>query len=203
MKRRFGFACLLASMSMGAAARADGPTTTTSTTSTTTMTAPAPASPAPTTTAPAAAAKPSITSGEPPVGDAPMTETKSPINRALMTTGVLLLGGTYAASAVEAYASSRPEDQKYLYIPVAGPWLDLTHRDCTFTPCGNGSNENVNKALLIADGIGQGLGILGIVTSLFLPEKTTAHWLLLGQGNIEAGPSRVGTGYGLGAVGTF
>lgn len=132
--------------------------------------------------------------------DLPSTETSSIVNRPLLITSTLLFAGTWGTSIGFAYFSDRPEDQKYLYYPVAGPWLDYANRDCAARPC---TNEGLNKALLIADGIGQGLGALGMVTSFFIPEKTTRHWHLIGADIIHAGPTRVGTGYGIGAMGRF
>jgi hypothetical protein len=136
----------------------------------------------------------------PTVRELPSTETKSPVNRALLASGTLLLGGTYATSAIVAFSSSRPEDQKYLYIPVAGPWMNLEKRDTAARPS---VNERANKALLALDGIGQGLGALMMISSLFIPERTTRHWYLIGNEDVHGGPIAVGTGYGLGAAGRF
>jgi hypothetical protein len=172
----------------------------------TTATPPPPAPQPPPQTASSASTPPTTTSAllsaqpSQAVEDLPTTETKSAINRPLMTTGIILLGGSYAASAVAAYTSERSEDQKNLYYPVAGPWMDLANRDCNARPC---SNEGLDKALLIADGVAQGLGAIGVVTSLFIPEKTTRHWYLIGDDDLHGGPTRVGTGYGLGAAGRF
>jgi len=135
------------------------------------------------------------------VRDLPSTEKVSVVNRPLLLTGTLVLAGTYGTSIGFAYYSNRAEDQKYLYYPLAGPWLDLGNRDCNARPC---NNENLNKGLLIADGIGQGLGVVAIVTSLFLPERKTRRWYMIGDGrSVLGGPMRVGTGYGLGAIGQF
>ncbi len=135
------------------------------------------------------------------VRDLPSTEKVSVVNRPLLLTGAVVLAGTYGTSIGFAYYSDRNEDQKYLYYPLAGPWLDLDHRDCNARPC---SNENLNKGLLIADGIGQGLGLVAIVTSFFLPERKTKRWYMIGDGkSVLGGPMRVGTGYGLGALGRF
>jgi hypothetical protein len=59
------------------------------------------------------------------------------------------------------------------------------------------------KALLVADGIAQGLGALMLVSSFFIPEKKTSHWYLIGSNDLRVAPSNVGTGYGLGAMGRF
>jgi hypothetical protein len=159
---------------------------------------PGPPTPDPSTAAP-------MTSGSLRTPDLPPPEgptTQSPINRPLLLTGTLFLGGTYLASGVDALTSGRQADRNNLGIPVAGPWMDYANRGCS-TPGQCNSNETGYKALLILDGIGQGLGALAMVTSLFLPEKTTRSWYLIGNDSVHAAPAAVGTGYGLGAVGSF
>ncbi len=134
------------------------------------------------------------------MADVPVTETKSPINRPLLLTSTLVFGGTYAASAVVSITSDRPSDKSNLAIPVVGPWLDLANRDTDNRPS---NNEGLNKALLIADGVAQGLGAIGMVASFFIPEKTVRHFYVLGNEKLHVAPTRVGTGYGLGGGGTF
>jgi hypothetical protein len=156
------------------------------TTASTSTTVSADTTPMPATTTPAVA--PTASSSPTTIEQEPTTETKSPINRPLLLTSFLLLGGTYAASAIDAAESGRPSDHKYLYYPVVGPWLDLANRNCEARPCGG---ETGNKALLILDGVGQGLGALGMITSLFIPEKTTKNWKLRGAGRTDAGGKRL------------
>jgi hypothetical protein len=147
---------------------------------------------------------PSATSGAPGVTPVEVSGTTKTtwINRPLLVTGLVLLGGSYATSAVVGAESSRPSDNPNLYYPVVGPWLDLAQRDCsTQLPCS--SKETGNKALLIIDGSIQGLGALAAVTSLFLPEKIGRHFLIIGGDKLRAFPTMVGSGYGLGAGGRF
>jgi hypothetical protein len=135
--------------------------------------------------------------------DLPAPETTtSPVNRPLLTTGILLLGGTYGASAIDGALSGRNADKNNLYYPVVGPWMDYANRGgCPTT--GSCGSETGYKALLILDGIGQGLGVVAIVTSLFIPEKSSRNWFLIGNRGLHAAPVMVGTGYGLGAGGNF
>lgn len=130
------------------------------------------------------------------------TEEKKFLNRPLFFTGLTLFGGAYAASTVVAATNDRPSDDK-LYYPVVGPWMDLADRGCSTRGCPGG--EGINTALLIGDGVAQGLGALGIVTSLIVPEKTTKNWWLLGNvGPVKVSPGRVGrTGTGVSVGGTF
>jgi len=165
-----------------------------------------------TTTALPATAQPPLVTTTPPTTaivttqqqtmvDLPAQETtRSPVNRPLLITGLVVFGGTYGASVIDAATSTRDADKNYLIYPVVGPWMDYAHRDCDLRPC---PNETGNKALLILDGVGQGLGALSVVASLFIPEKTTRNWYLIGGRGVHAAPSRVGTGYGFGAGGVF
>jgi hypothetical protein len=179
-----------------------------------------PSAPLPPAPAPAAAPSPAAAPAEPPTlatstaasGVAPtssdlpapeaQTTTKSFINRPVLVTSLLFLGGTYLASAVDGATSGRDADRNNLFYPVVGPWMDYANRDCG-VPNKCNANEGGYKALLVLDGIGQGLGALGVITSFFIPEKTTRNWYLIGSSQFHAAPSPIGTGYGLGAAGEF
>jgi hypothetical protein len=140
------------------------------------------------------------TTGEAPL-DLPAPETRSWVNRPLLVTGTIVLVGSYVPAAIVAYTSDRPSDQTNLYYPVVGPWMDLADRDCANRPCSNG--DAVGKVLLIAGGVGQGLGALAVVSSFFLPNKVTRNWYLVGNDHTHVAPSRIGSGYGLSAAGSF
>lgn len=129
---------------------------------------------------------------EEPNFDAETTRQTWP-NVPMLSTGATVFGVSYLPAVIGGAVANAPND-KDLYIPVAGPFLMLT----------NGPEEKrVFKALLITDGVVQGLGALMMVTSFFVPEKTTKHWYLIGSNDLRVAPSNVGTGYGLGAAGRF
>ncbi len=136
----------------------------------------------------------------PRTADIPPPERRSWVNRPLLITSSILLVGSYVPMAAIAYTSDRRADQTNLYYPVVGPWMNLADRQCDIRPC---NNEGLNKAMLILDGVGQGLGAIGVVTSFFLPNTSTSNWYLVGDDKAHAGPTRVGTGYGMGAAGVF
>jgi hypothetical protein len=98
---------------------------------------------------------------------------------------------------------SDESSDKRLYIPVAGPWLDLAERDCP--DC---RHETANKALLVVDGIFQGLGALDIVGSFFVVEDrvTVARKAppspTVASVRLAVTPVR-GGGYGMVALGQF
>lgn len=105
-----------------------------------------------------------------------MTTTTAPIeaigtlpNRFLLRSGMFTLGAAYVPALVVAIESERAEDN-HLYAPVVGPWFDLAAReDCR----GDCSGETLNKVMLVADGVFQGLGALQVMGSFVLPETQT------------------------------
>ena len=104
----------------------------------------------------------------PPGGE--RRETHLP-NRSLLSTGAGVFLLSYAPSVVIGAMSPRDADKK-LFIPVAGPWMDLGHRGCgPEHPCGKG--EDIATAMLITSGVVQGAGVLMALGSLVIPESTT------------------------------
>jgi len=130
-------------------------------------------------------------------------------DRTLLRSGVWTLGLSYVPALVVAIESPVPAD-RYLYAPVAGPWLDLAHRECS--TC---RHETLNKVLLVTDGIIQGIGSLEIIGSLLFIERTTvssgddsrsvasAKDRRTSDFQLKFSPRKMGGGYGLAAVGTF
>lgn len=131
-------------------------------------------------------------------------------DRTLLRTGVWTLGLSYVPALVVAIESPLPAD-RFLYVPVAGPWLDLSQRDCS--TC---EHETLNKVLLVTDGIIQGIGSLEIVGSLLFIERSSST--TAGSGvprmarskrgpgsdfQLRFAPRKIAGGYGLAAVGTF
>lgn len=114
-------------------------------------------------------------------------------NVPLLATGATVFGISYLP-AVAGAAFSDAGGHKDLYIPVAGPWMMFAR----------GAEETKGeKALLVIDGVAQGLGALMLLSSLFIPEKSTEHWYLIGKNDVLLAPTRLATGYGMGARGRF
>src|SRR5689334_23749882 len=91
-------------------------------------------------------------------------------NQAMLTSGAFALGVPYVASIIVAAESAHPGD-KNLYVPVAGPWMDLGDRHCAAGE--NCGHEGLYKGLLIVDGLFQGIGALNIAGAFLFPETLT------------------------------
>lgn len=133
-----------------------------------------------------------------PVIDATTRRSSLP-NKPLLVTGLVVLGSSYGASAIGAAISDR-EYQDKLYYPVAGPWLALEDRDCSAEPC---PRKTLETTLLIGSGVLQGIGALSLVMSLFVPEKTTQQWYLIGNEDLTVAPVAGGSTVGASAFGRF
>jgi hypothetical protein len=130
-------------------------------------------------------------------------------DRSLLRSGVWTLGLSYVPALVVAIESPLPAD-RYLYAPVAGPWLDLAHRECT--SC---RQETLNKVLLVTDGIIQGIGSLEIIGSFLFIERATTTTGEVSAPRVSAksksksdfrlrfAPRKIAGGYGLAAIGSF
>jgi hypothetical protein len=124
-------------------------------------------------------------------------------NRALFTTGAMTFGVPYTASVLVA-ASTGSAANNNLYVPVVGPWLTLGQRHCTsIDPC---DSEVLTGTLLAIDGAMQGIGVLTMAASLFVPEAAPQPpTITLGKNaSMNVAPAKVGTsGYGVSALGSF
>jgi len=135
-------------------------------------------------------------------------ETTGP-NRALLHSGVWIFVLSYVPAVIVAAESNRHGD-KNLYVPIAGPWMDLAARDrCPSN--GSCKSDTLNKVLIVVDGIFQGLAALDIVGALLFPETRTTT---ISSSNPDASrpalplvrilPAQfAANGYGVAAVGTF
>lgn len=125
-------------------------------------------------------------------------------NRYLLTTGFILWGVPYVSGVIVAAQSSNQADQ-HLYVPIAGPWIDLANRGGC--PAGNAScdTETTNKVLLGLDGVFQAVGTLEVIWGFLKPEHRTYTRVQATKYTPEFtwSPAKLGSGYGLAAVGSF
>ena len=117
-------------------------------------------------------------------------------NAGLITGGAIMFGIPYASSVIVA-ASSNREGDKNLYIPLAGPWMDLANRGrCIGFSC---DNETSNKVLLVVDGILQGVGALQVVSGFIFPSTRTVTRTV----GVHVTPTGGRSSVGLAAYGSF
>ena len=138
-----------------------------------------------------------------PVVERPAQPINRP-NRFLLMTGLVLFGAPYVAS-VGLGAASHHDGDSNLYVPLAGPWIDLASRpQCpSGTDC---SDENADRALLIGDGVLQTIGALEVLGAFVFPETVGVASIGSKDSNtaVSFTPSKIGRdGYGLSAVGWF
>jgi hypothetical protein len=133
----------------------------------------------------------------------PVAESESAgLSHDLLRSGLFTLGASYVPALVVAIESDVDADQ-HLYVPIMGPWLDLSSRESCEAEC---SAETVNEALLAADGVFQGLGALQILGSFIQPE-TRALTVSEADGSVAISfrvqPTHIRRGSGLIAIGNF
>lgn len=127
-----------------------------------------------------------------------------PINTPLALAGGGVLAAAYIPSFIVGVGSSNSSD-KWLLMPVLGPWIDVAERGCGGPSCGGDAG---NKILLIGDGILQLGGAAALVGSFFIRPNTFG---VMGADNkpkkpsIQFSPMQMGRGASMGAgvVGTF
>jgi hypothetical protein len=128
----------------------------------------------------------------------------------LLGTGLFLLAVSYLP-AVSVAASSNLQVDQHLYVPIAGPWIDLSQRP-TCSPPVNCAAEQTNRALLETSGILQGVGafltLVGLLTTSDDPPHHPAPKELneakLTSPKVQFAPTQFGAaGYGLAAFGKF
>ncbi len=123
---------------------------------------------------------------------------------AMVGSGLAIFGLSYAPVTIVGAASGLNADRA-LFVPLAGPWIDLTQRP----GCAPGTScnaENTDKVLLVVDGIFQGIGALTVVGGLLTTAhrtKTVTRTADL-RPTLRLSPAQLGHGgYGMMALGTF
>lgn len=118
-------------------------------------------------------------------------------NPFLFNSGLIMTGLSYTPALIVAVNSDRSED-KYLYAPFVGPWLDLAARD---------DSEKLDNTLLVVDGVFQTIGLLQLVASFMWVDDGDDGVVAAAEPGIDVAsvsPARLSEdGYGLMAVGRF
>ncbi len=126
-------------------------------------------------------------------------------NSVLIGGGLSVFLGLYIPSAIVATVNDNSYDQ-HLYIPVAGPWLDLAARPgCGGVGESTCPTENGYRALLVVAGSFQALGVLAVIVGAAVPERRiTRPPAKASRLTMHVLPAQVSRdGYGLEAFGAF
>ncbi len=118
----------------------------------------------------------------------------------LVTTGVVIFGVPYGFSAFAAATSNLPSD-KWLYVPIAGPWGDIIARlTCTSSDC---KGDLGPAALpLILSGLGQAAGV-GILIKALIDPPGKSRARSASDTHVHVVPATYAGGAGLQAYGAF
>jgi hypothetical protein len=141
--------------------------------------------------------------GEPSVG---ATERRP--HRPLLYTGLVLFSVTYTGSVVAGGAAGDRVEDKNLFIPLVGPWLDVGQRNCEVRRCDD-AQEAIWKSLIIASGVVQGASALMVLSSFFIPQRIDApsteprSAAAKPRSSFHIGPVSYAAGGGIAAVGRF
>jgi hypothetical protein len=131
-------------------------------------------------------------------------------NPVLFRGGLALFTVGYIPAVTVAFFSDHKGDAN-LFIPVAGPWIDLATRDCSGSTyltmdgpveVGTGyrcGTTGTDQAALILDGVVQGMGAVAFIGSLVIPERTQEWARLSPFPNVSFSPTSF-SGRGMGAV---
>jgi hypothetical protein len=118
-------------------------------------------------------------------------------NAYLFSSGLITTGLSYTPALIVAINSDRSED-KYLYAPFVGPWMDLAARD---------GGSKVDTTLLVVDGVFQTIGALQIIGSFIFTggsaTASSASSTAVASETVVAPARLPGDGYGLVALGRF
>lgn len=121
-------------------------------------------------------------------------------NRPLIASGFITFGIPYTVSVFVGATSNRDADRA-LFIPLAGPWIDLATRGDCGQLLGGCGNETAAKAGLIVDGIFQGIGAITMVSGFLWRSERVV--VVRHAGVDWVAPWLNGQGAGVSAVGHF
>jgi hypothetical protein len=127
--------------------------------------------------------------------------------KGLLIAGPIVFGVPYLLGLTIASGTGYPNASGWLVAPVIGPWITLGAREdaCGSDPVDYSdtlceSENNLVRTWLVLDGILQAGGV-----AMFIAGMVSRRKRLLRQdvAQVTVAPTMVGTGYGLGAFGTF
>jgi hypothetical protein len=120
----------------------------------------------------------------------------------LIDGGAAVFAASYVPVIVVGASSAQNADRS-LFVPLAGPWIDLGQRP-SCAPAIVCTSETSARALLIVDGLFQALGVVSFVGGLLTSEPETMQRVADPRSTLRITPAQIGAGgYGMVALGTF
>ncbi len=158
-----------------------------------------PPPPAPVVVTPA----PVVAEPAPVVTEKTVSQASGP-SMAMVASGIVIFGVSYVPAVIVG-ASSGLDADRMLFVPVAGPWMDLAQRpgcDGSGSSC---NGETTNKVLLVTDGVFQAIGVITTIGGFLTPaHETTTVRSAEEAPTWHVSPASFGAGgYGLQALGSF
>jgi hypothetical protein len=127
-------------------------------------------------------------------------------NRGMIGSGLVMFGLAYVPAVIVASQSTLDADH-HLYVPVAGPWMNLSERPQCNSARAACDQETSNRVLLVVDGVFQGVGALTTFIGLVTTERetrTVTTRTATDKPSIHFTPASMGAGgVGAAAFGTF
>jgi hypothetical protein len=141
----------------------------------------------------------------PPVVTQETTSQARGPSMAMVGSGVVIFGLSYVPAVIAGSVSNLPADRT-LFVPIAGPWIDLTQRPGCPASSSSCNAETTNKVLLVTDGVFQAVGALTVLGGFLTTahETTTVQRAAALHPALKLSPASIGAGgYGMVAVGAF
>ena len=151
-------------------------------------------------------AAPSAAVSSPSVGrtHAERATKNSEAGAGLVLSGLITFGFAYVPSVMIAGEGNVTADRR-LFVPIAGPWLDMHDRPACGPIGPSCDSESVNQALLVVDGVLQGLAVVEVLAGLAtLAQDDSSEAVKPKNTGLHVTPAQFGAGgYGLATFGSF
>lgn len=157
-----------------------------------------------------AAANASAQPPPPPPGPPPAQVTEETTSEAigpsipLIMSGVVVFGLAYLPAVAVGSASGLDADRT-LFVPLAGPWIDLVQRPGCSGAGSACNGETTNKVLLVTDGVFQAIGAVTTLSGFLTPAHRSTTVRTASEGlTWHLSPASFGKeSYGMQMAGSF
>lgn len=124
----------------------------------------------------------------------------------LVIAGLIVWSVPYVTGFSVVAGEGFPNKTGFLVLPVLGPWITLAarHKTCPDVTASDFisvhcSDDDEARSLLVFDGLSQATGAALLIAGL----ASTTKRLVRNEARVFVAPARVGSGYGLSALGRF